>query len=424
MRHGWPRGKQQVAASSQSVDDEGMHPRKRLDLAWSDLGTALCACVTADEARARAHVEAMAGGEVWLATLSVRSALDLALTAHAWPRGTRVLVSSLTIPDMLRVLEAHGLVPVPIDVDPQTLEPDCAQAARLLAVGVPAERPRAVLLAHLYGTRLDLAAWFDLARVHGLEVWEDAAQAWTGDGWCGDPRSDVVFLSFGPIKTGTALAGGLVRVRADGLRGAMRGLQRQWPLQTTRSYAARVLKYAGFKLIATRAGFGLFDALCRWRGTSSDAVISGSVRGFSREHLLVELRRRPCAALLATMARRWSQGERARVQQQRHLGEQLRDTLGPRAPLVGAQARVRHHWVAAVRVHQPHALVQHLRAQGFDATTRATLTCVGSAASTPQAASVAQDLVYLPLHAEMGAHEVERLARTVLTHASDAQSRP
>jgi len=52
------------------------------------------------------------------------------------------------------------------------------------------------------------------------------------------------------------------------------------------------------------------------------------------------------------------------------------------------------------------------------------LTCVGSAASTPQAASVAQDLVYLPLHAEMGAHEVERLALTVLTHASDAQSRP
>lgn len=400
-----------------------MHPRKRLDLAWSDLGAALCACVTADEAQARARVEGLAGGDDWLATLSVRSALDLALTARAWPHGTRVLVSALTIPDMVRVLEAHGLVPVPIDVDPHTLEPDVAQAAQLVAQASPSELPRAVLLAHLYGTRLDLTAWFDLARAYGLELWEDGAQAWTGDDWRGDPRSDLVFLSFGPIKTGTALAGGLVRVRAEALRGAMRGLQRQWPLQSTRAYVARVLKYAGFKLVATRAGFRVFDAVCRWRGTSSDAVIAGSVRGFSRENLLVELRRRPCAALLATMARRWSQGERARVQHQRQLGEQLRTQLAVRVPLVGAQARVRHHWVAAVRVSEPQSLVAHLRAQGFDATTRATLTCVGAAAATPQAAGAVQDLVYLPLHAEMGTREVDRLAGAVLTHAGDARSR-
>ena len=390
-------------------DHPRMHPRKRLDVAWGDLFHAATRCA-ADESRARAVLESAAGGREWLAALSVRSALDLALSCASWPAGTRVVVSALTIPDMLRVLRAHGLEPVAIDVDPRTLEPDRAAARRIFEASTRADRPRAVLLAHLYGTRIDLEPWIALARAHGAELWEDAAQAWTGDGWRGDARSDLVFLSFGPIKTGTALAGGLVRVADAGRRAAMGRLQDSWPRQRARAHLARVAKYAFFKLVATRACFGAFDRACRLLGTTSDDVVAGSVRGFSRERLLEELRRRPGPALLASMARRWSQGERARVARQRELGESLRARLAPRAVLVGGDAHIRHHWVAAVASDDPARLVAVLRGAGYDATARATLACNGGAHEAPRAHWLATRLVYLPLHAEMGRDEVERLA--------------
>lgn len=400
-----------------------MHPRKRLDLGWADLATAGARCAFDGEARARRILEARLGPR-WLATLSVRSALDLALLARGWPRGTRVLVSALTIPDMVRVLEAHGLAVQPLDVDPRTLEPDLAQAAALLAANAAeGARSGALLLAHLYGTRIALDRWHALAEEHGVELWEDGAQAWTGDEWRGDERSDLVFLSFGPIKTGTALAGGLVRAKDDTLLGAMRGLQRQWPAQSRGAYAARVSKYAGFKLVATRAWFGLFDRLCRWRGTSSDEVIAGSVRGFPRDELLHALRRRPCGALLATLARRLAQGERSRVRRQRELGEVLRARLEGRVELVGGAARVRHHWVAVVEADDPAALVAALRACGYDATARATLACIGDARRTPRAHAAAARFVYLPLHAEMGEAALLRLADALAAALADQPAR-
>ncbi len=390
-----------------------MHPRKRLDVGWGDLFHAALHSA-ADESRRRVELEAAAGGPDWLATLSVRSALDLALSCAALPVGARVIVSALTIPDMLRVLRAHGLEPTPIDVDPRTLEPDLGAARRILEASAPDERPRAILLAHLFGTRLDLAAWTDLAREHGVELWEDAAQAWTGDGWRGDARSDLAFLSFGPIKTGTALGGGLVRVQDPRRLAAMRRLHDSWPRQRARSYAARLAKYAFLKVVATRACFGAFDRACRWMGTTSDDLIAGSVRGFSSARLMEELRRRPCSALLATMARRLSQEERGRVARQRELGELLRARLAPRVELVGGAARVRHHWVAAVASSNATRLVEELRARGYDATARATLSCNGAQEQAQRASWLARNLVYLPLHAEMGAGEVERLADVLL----------
>ena len=45
-----------------------------------------------------------------MATLSVRSGLDLMLQALALPRGSEVLMSAVTIADMAAVVAAHGLV--------------------------------------------------------------------------------------------------------------------------------------------------------------------------------------------------------------------------------------------------------------------------------------------------------------------------
>ena len=45
------------------------------------------------------------------------------LEALALPAGSEVLVSAVTHPDMIRILEAHELVAVPVDLDTATLAP-------------------------------------------------------------------------------------------------------------------------------------------------------------------------------------------------------------------------------------------------------------------------------------------------------------
>jgi hypothetical protein len=45
-----------------------------------------------------------------LVCLSVRSGLDLLLSALQYPKG-QILVSTVTIRDMVRIIEHHGLVP-------------------------------------------------------------------------------------------------------------------------------------------------------------------------------------------------------------------------------------------------------------------------------------------------------------------------
>src|SRR5204862_6334528 len=111
-----------------------MWPRKQLDIGWCDLAFGLLQVVSA---RSRPTELAVVGDD-WLPaeeailTLSVRSGLDLLLTALELPSDSEVIVSAVTIPDMVRIVEHHRLVPVPLDVDGRTLQPFIEHLERLI----------------------------------------------------------------------------------------------------------------------------------------------------------------------------------------------------------------------------------------------------------------------------------------------------
>jgi perosamine synthetase len=134
-----------------------LHSRHRLDIAFRHFLYALSACVWA---RYPQRLSArLAGG--WspsghgIACRSVRSGFHLLLDALDLDAGDEVLVSAVTHPDMVRILEAHGLVAVPVDLDIGTLAPSLDSAERLVT-----ERTRAILVAHLFGGRFDMGAWW------------------------------------------------------------------------------------------------------------------------------------------------------------------------------------------------------------------------------------------------------------------------
>ncbi|MEO0647109.1 MAG: aminotransferase class I/II-fold pyridoxal phosphate-dependent enzyme, partial [Cyanobacteria bacterium J06650_10] len=196
-----------------------MIPRKRLDISWADLFFALSAfaSIQSDESVNQRLQQSWANDvEVEynkvLACLSVRSGFDALLTVLDLNPGDEVLVSAITIPGMLHIIEAHGLVPVPLDIDMERL----SVAADSMATAVSG-RTKMILVAHLFGSRMQMEPIVGFAKTHNLFIVEDCAQAYQGDAYRGHLKTDVCLFSFGPIKTATALGGGLLCFQSDSL---------------------------------------------------------------------------------------------------------------------------------------------------------------------------------------------------------------
>src|SRR5437660_1562780 len=223
--------------------------RKKLDIGWTDIAFGLGACLLPGDAQAaqkRLEAAWSPAGDA-IACLSVRTGFDLLLAALALPAGSEILVSAITIGDMVRIIERHGLVAVPIDLDMASL----SIRAELISEHVTA-RTRAIVVAHLFGSRMAMEPITAEARRHGLLVIEDCAQAFAADGYRGSAQSDVSMFSFGPIKTSTALGGALLRVRDPGLRAAMRAEQRDHPEQRRSAYVRKLVKCAALKVLSYR----------------------------------------------------------------------------------------------------------------------------------------------------------------------------
>lgn len=400
-----------------------MDARKRLDIDWSDLLSGLKACAFAhDEVAARRAVEEWFSPEGnAFAALSIRSGLELYLETLALPEGSEVLMSALTIPDMWRVVEHHGLVPIPVDVDPRTLAP---RPSAWRAAVTP--RTRLAILAHLFGTRTSLEPLVELRREFGVRVIEDCAQAHTGPDFKGDPNADVSLFSYGPIKTATALAGGVLVVRDPLVLAGMRASGASWPMQSRGGFAQRIVKYGLLKSITQPLLYSGFVRACTAFGTTHDAVIQKTVRGFAGGEFFQKIRHRPSPPLLTLMARRLAQGSARRVNGRTACARRLIETAGAGVEIPGAAAPLHTFWVFTVLSNRPDELVLDLRAHGFDATRVATMSALPAPADRPElepreSRALLARLVYLPVYPELRRGRIEEMATIVRRHSSAAR---
>jgi perosamine synthetase len=219
--------------------------------------------------------------EEGLVCFSVRSGWDLWLGAQGLRAGDEVLVSAVTHPDMVRIISEHGLRAVPVDIDPETLAP---RPCMLEVAFTP--RTRVVLVAHLFGGRMDLGGVATFVRERGLLLVEDCAQAFQGLERMGDQAADVSMYSFGTLKTSTALGGAVLRVRDREVLSRMRGIQASYPSQGRGGYLKKLLKVLGLVAVSRPGPYGLLVRACRRLGSDLDALVNGVVRGFPRGSLL------------------------------------------------------------------------------------------------------------------------------------------
>jgi dTDP-4-amino-4,6-dideoxygalactose transaminase len=153
------------------------------------------------------------------------SALHLALLAAGVRPGDEVVTVSMTFVATVAAILYVGAVPRFVDIDPErgTMDPRLLEAALT-------PRTRAIIPVHLHGRVADMAPIVEIARVHGLVVIEDAAQA-HGAQYGGQPAGslgDMACFSFYPAKNlGACGEGGALVTDYDVLASRVRTL-REW----------------------------------------------------------------------------------------------------------------------------------------------------------------------------------------------------
>ena len=391
-----------------------MWPRKRLDIGWLDLAALRAAFVFRWNRRRASNnlLDAWAADGQTLPILSVRSGLHLILGQLDWPSGSEILMSAMTIPDMARIVRHHGYIPVPVDLDLHTAAPSIESLEQATT-----PLTRGLIVAHLFGTRTDLAPILDFAKNRGIEVLEDCAQAFTGPDWSGTPGCLSSMFSFGTIKTSTALGGAIVTIRDPDLATAVIREHDNWPVQRRLSFASRFVQATLMKLLAYRpmfAAFRLTVTLCR---RNFDHVLNSFVRGFPGDDLVQQIERRPCTPLLALLRRRLLRFDSETFARRIAIGERLRHGTGSTAELLGHLGDQHTFWVFPVLSRDPQALISRLRSEGFDATQGASMEIVappdGRADTAPTIRAAFDSIVYLPLYVGLPDREVERMGRVV-----------
>jgi dTDP-4-amino-4,6-dideoxygalactose transaminase len=209
-------------------------------------------------------------------------------------------------------------------------------------------------------------------------------------------------------------------------RARVRDVMRAWPVQSTVRYARKVASYLGLAGLRPPSRYGAFARGVERNGSSLDAVITAAVKGFpaaTPEALVLAIRARPCAALCATLHAALRDFDDARITRRRDAGERLLRAL-PGVPVLGAAMPDRTHWLFAVRVRDPDALVQTLRREGLDAARgTSTITALTAPPLRPDAhpavcAAWPAEMVFLPAYPEVPEALRDHMAAVVRAHAS------
>ncbi|MDP6528223.1 MAG: DegT/DnrJ/EryC1/StrS family aminotransferase [Gemmatimonadota bacterium] len=157
-----------------------------------------------------------------VATSSCTTALHLAVEAAGIGPGDEVLFPAYTFPATANAVLHAGGTPVPVDIDPVTLNLDAKKTAAAVT-----PRTKAVIAVHLFGCACPMSSLESLCREHDLFLIEDAACA-VGTMVEGRPAGSVgrvACFSFHARKVLTSGEGGMLTTDDESTAHLLRSLR-------------------------------------------------------------------------------------------------------------------------------------------------------------------------------------------------------
>lgn len=387
--------------------------RKRLDITTKDLIYGLIHCFTTGS---RTSVTNKIQ-RIWdndnqssFICLSVRTGFDLLFQALKFEAGGEVLMSALTIPDMPKIVEAHGLIPIPIDLNTNTLGPSIDKLEAAIT-----HKTKAIVIAHLFGGIVDLDKIAEIAKKHGILIIEDCAQAYYSKTYSGNTNADVSMFSFGTIKTATALGGAILVFRRNELLvNKIRELHNSYPIQIWQEFLKKTLKYIVIHFLSSPKIFPLVIKLLKRKGIDYDTYIHTLSRSFPNGNFFEKIRRQPGYPLLKLLLYRIETYNFHTIEARIERGNYLLSNLPQLFTFPGQQAIFQTYWAFPIITNEPQKVIESLRKNGFDVTNKNSLSIVGMANNNtsevlPNIKSIQNKIVFLPLYAEIPMNEIAKM---------------
>jgi perosamine synthetase len=217
----------------------------------------------------------------------------------------------------------------------------------------------------LFGALAQIDQIAAVCRERGWLLLEDCAQAF-GLGYQGHKYSDLTLFSFGPLKTATALGGGLAIVHDSDTLEKMAAIQASYPRQPRTAFVKRLARYALLRAVSHRNLYACAYHLLRLLGRDPSEVMRGLTKSFTGTFKIERFRGLLAYPQIAFLKRRIASLTVDRARRRGEVGQRLGQALdGVRR--FGASGLNHTHWIFPVTVADPESVIKALAGEGISA---------------------------------------------------------
>ncbi|CAD8173755.1 unnamed protein product [Paramecium pentaurelia] len=369
--------------------------------------------------------------EIWLGglknqkiliTLCVRASTDLVLQALNWPPGSEVIITGINIPDMIQVLRLNGIIPVPVEVNADTLGCTLDQFKQFYT-----HKTKGIMISYVFGAKFDASEIIDWAKSKGLFIMEDEAESFVAPNAKLNPNVDFSTFSFGSIKTCSAFGGSISVIRNnEALYRKMKALQESYPKWSQKNYFKRTLKnlipmiLLNSQKINRSSRWIFINLFPNW---DYKEFVVNSIRGFQKNSsdVLQTYRFRvpdPMLVMLALRMKTFDVDQFNMATQRQIVGQSILKKGGLIVP--GHAVEERKFWLYPVVVPNPETTYKILNARGIDAYMGVTQldiveSPIGSSYQYPnKTLSYFKNILYLPIHQNADLKSIQTICKEVL----------
>ena len=393
-----------------------VYPRKKLDYSFGNILSALTMTIVPrlDKRKIINEIENLWPMENVIAGLSVRTIFDSLLITKNFKKGSEVIMTGITIPDMVKIVESHGLKIVPIDLDMETLQLKKESLNKAVS-----KKTVMIVVAHLFGSRMEMDPVYEvLDKRSDVLIVEDCAQAYNGiNGYVKQLKTDISMFSFGSIKSITALGGAIGFTMDKELKKEINNKISNYPKIKNAEFRKKVLKYIALKILSNPFIYGFFILACRFLKIDYDKAIISSVRMVQDGSLFEAIRKKPSTSQLRYLLYRLTSMKENHIFQRKEVGDYLKNLL-KNCDIHGSANPTHSYWLFPIRSSRREKLVKLLRDSGFDATFTSTQLIPINEPDEDDNALVEcekymSETIYLPVYETMPKKSLDKLARVV-----------
>jgi dTDP-4-amino-4,6-dideoxygalactose transaminase len=393
-----------------------VYPRKKLDYSFTNIFSALIMTIVPrlNKSKIINEIENLWPTENVITALSVRTIFDSLLAIKNFEKGSEVIMTGITIPDMVKIVESHGLKIVPIDLEMETL-----QLKKEALNNAISKKTVMIVVAHLFGSRMEMGPVYEaLDKRSDVLIIEDCAQAYNGiNGYTKQSKTDISMFSFGSIKSITALGGGIGFTMNKELKKEINNKISKYPKIKNAEFRNKVLKYIVLKILSNPFIYGFFILICRLLKVDYDVAIISTVRMVQDDSLVQAIRKEPATSQLRYLLYRLTSMKENHIYQRKEVGDYVKNLL-KNCDIHGSANPTHSYWLFPIRSSRKEKLVKLLRKSGFDATFTSTQLIPINEPDEDDSTLIEcekymSETIYLPVYETMSKESLDKLARVV-----------